>query len=1106
MLCIGVFASSSWAQLADGTTSPDFTLTDLNGATHSLYANYLDNNIHTVLDFSATWCPPCWNYHQTKAIGDFYDAFGPTTGSGVAMTFMMEADASTNTACLYGPAGCNGTTMGDWVTGTTYPILDSPTSAESSAFQIGYWPTIYIVNGYDNRIFECGQIPAARYEDWLESFELEVVSEVIVPQDCTGNGSISLATTGGFGSTNYVWSNGQSGATITDLAAGDYSVTITDSNGYFVERGPYTVTIDNTNGSFNVVTLAQVDVTCNGYNDGFLLVDVPGETDISYQWSNGSTSPEASGLNPGSHSLLVTNTIGCNDSRTFTITEPLPMVGSSTYTDPTCSNNNGTITLNVSGGTAPYAYEANGNYSANNFFENLPANLYTVVAYDINNCAYFEYVELEGDPVPTAMSEVNDVLDCMVSEVELSAAGSSSNSQYNWFDSNGNNVGSGSQIMVSDAGDYDLVVTDSNGCTSMSSVTVEENYSAPTISTSNATLTCTASSVQLCMNVSGESSSYWEVNGQQINQLCVDVDAPGTYTAVAESANGCQSTSDAEVNVDVNVPVAQIESAETLTCVLTNQIITADLTGNVADHTINWSTSDGNIVSQVSALEIEIDAPGLYEVNIVDNNSGCELNTNVLVDEFINTPESDFSAVNDDDFLHMEDLSIGGPTAWEWTVDGAVVSNSATYAFPLTGDAQHTVCLTITNECTTDTKCNTVSIVPALSSTSTIEQIDCNGDNNGSILVEVEGGVAPYEVEVAGPNGFSGDQLELNNLAPGEYEFTIRDSETRVMVLQITISEPTVISSSQTSQNPLCNATETGSIELEVEGGTGDYTYEWSNGATTMNIDNLGAGTYAVVITDENKCTSEESVVLTQPNAIEESGVVQNVNCFGDMNGSISLSVTGGTGALDLSWTNGLEGLINTNLGPGTYDLMIVDENECSIESSYTITQPDELVYATENVEDDFNGDGGSIDVSVSGGVTPYDFVWSNGETTEDISNLSAGEYSLEVIDANGCSILTEMYIIEFVSNVNEISSLQNFEAYPNPTTTLLNVVLDFENAQIGEVEIIDNIGREVLSKKFEGSAQYAFKFEMQQFAAGTYLLRIQTENGIAVRKISLIK
>ncbi len=306
--------------------------------------------------------------------------------------------------------------------------------------------------------------------------------------------------------------------------------------------------------------------------------------------------------------------------------------------------------------------------------------------------------------------------------------------------------------------------------------------------------------------------------------------------------------------------------------------------------------------------------------------------------------------------------------------------------------------------------------------------VSCAGSNDGSINLTVTGGASCTAYTYLWSNGATTE--DVSNLTAGSYSVTITDANGCSTTSNFTLTEPDELrvrsitsATFECGYNISCNGASDGSIDLTPEGGATcvAYTYNWSNGATTEDLSGLTAGTYSVTITDANGCSTTASITLTEPALLQSSGIAAtyacgtNVSCNGASDGSINLTATGGADcrAYTFNWSNGATTEDVSNLTAGTYSVTVTDANGCSTTSSFTLTQPALLqssgIAATyvcgTNVSCNGASDG-SINLSATGGAdcAAYSYAWSNGATTEDISGLTAGTYTVTVTDVNGCS------------------------------------------------------------------------------------------------------
>ena len=206
--------------------------------------------------------------------------------------------------------------------------------------------------------------------------------------------------------------------------------------------------------------------------------------------------------------------------------------------------------------------------------------------------------------------------------------------------------------------------------------------------------------------------------------------------------------------------------------------------------------------------------------------------------------------------------------------------------------------------------------------------------------------------------------------------------------------------------NVTCNSESDGSATVTATGGTPPYTYDWSNGGSTTTISNLEAGTYSVTVSDGNADEVTIEVTITEPSEISVAGSVTDIACNGEMSGAINITVSGGSSNYNYDWSNGSGSQDIDGLGPGEYNVVVTDGNNCSVERSFTIQEPSELTSVVSTTDESSEGGlDGSATVEATGGTPPYNYAWSNNSMEQTITNLSPGTYSVTVTDANGCEI-----------------------------------------------------------------------------------------------------
>lgn len=328
---------------------------------------------------------------------------------------------------------------------------------------------------------------------------------------------------------------------------------------------------------------------------------------------------------------------------------------------------------------------------------------------------------------------------------------------------------------------------------------------------------------------------------------------------------------------------------------------------------------------------------------------------------------------------------------------------------------------TYTVTVTDDDGCSTTAQVQitepqVLAVTTTAQNASCGGTNDGSITATVTGGTTPYRyVWNTTPQQTSATAVLL---ATGTYTVVITDANGCTATATATVGQATnIVLTTDAIDNISCNGANDGAISISVTGGVSPYTYAWDNGLpATEDQTSLAPGNYSVTVTDNDGCVTTGSFVVNEPSALSSSiSFTQDANCPDSEDGSADLEVTGGTPPYTYSWSNGDATGSLFDVNPGQYTVTVTDDNGCTITETVTINGPasslsSSITKTDANCAEDVTG---TVDLTVTGGAAPYTFFWSNFATTEDVSGLTAGTYSVIITDDGGCTLVDTVTIAE---------------------------------------------------------------------------------------------
>ena len=887
------------------------------------------------------------------------------------------------------------------------------------------------------------------------------------------DGYAAVGVTGGVSPFSIVWNDNSTSFTRAHLLAGTYSFTISDGNGC---QKHDTITIGQNSPMYGTIT--TTDVTCNGNSDGTANVNIfNGFSPLTYVWSNGAGNVQfVPNLSGGFISVHVTDNKGCTFDTTVYINEPDPLqVFADTGFGIACTGSQAFVNIYAIGGTQPY-YGTGGNYYS--------AGTYTVPVFDNNNCPQSVTFTLT-DPAPLIASvTIASQPDCnnAYGSILVSASGGAGNynliidgstaanfsgvftypnvtpGQHSVSVTDGNgceqdfsinmpfyNQGQGfatpysptcaglnngyviitmqgqSPFMVLGnsftytytdtnlvAGTYDYTITDSAGCTYFLEATVTQPDSLLGYYSLVNNFGCGGDSALVSIYSTGGTEP---VTGTGTFQF-----PGGTYQQILTDQNGCTT----QVNFTLTNPPALAASVNITepSCLNNFGAMVVSSSGGTSPYTLQVGPNQYGPYS--SSQTVSSLSPGSY-ILIVTDSAGCQFNIDTNINAYIApmatavpANPSCFGYNNGSVTITMQTgigpFQVNGHTFTSTFIDSNLIAGTFNYTITDSLGCTYSLSATVTDP-------------PQLTGAYNIlKGIACNGDE-ATVTITSSGGIQP----VTGTGLFQ--------YAAGAQQVILTDANGCTATVSFTLVAPPVFSATATvTQQPAC-FTGSGTVIITGFGGVSPYTL--NEGANTIPFTDsvtitATPGSYVYQVVDSLGCIVNVSFTITPGDSLTGSVSLINDSCYGTNNGQVMIIMQNGVGPFNANGLSFSDTALFNNLTAGFYSYNVTDSRGCGTNFTATITQPDVLLVDTNlllsGISCHSNNDA-VIKVNASGGTLQYTYTLTeNGviiasQVTNTFSNLSAGQYIVNVTDANGCSESLPVTITPFIPGTDSLNA-----------------------------------------------------------------------------------
>lgn len=881
--------------------------------------------------------------------------------------------------------------------------------------------------------------------DPLPNVTIQLTQSILCNGDMSGALLVNSSTTPTFYDWNIDLLDGQNNP--MNLGPGTYSVTITDNN---MCQGSQSITINEPSAlSLNCAEVNGVSML--GASDGEAQIDISGGSfPYSIEWAGPQTgtmnglnagSQSLTGLAAGDYSLVLTDALGCNTPCSFTISD----ANCNITIDWLASHNNcfgqniGQIDITVTGANGLVSYSWN-DASIGNTEDpmNLLAGTYSLTVTDADGCTQSTSIEITQPDtlfISCSQSSAPTIIGGSDGEGSVTITGSVAPYTINW-----SGTQSGSQTETTEGiaiiaglaeGNYDVNITDANGCTDFCSFMINDPSCDMILDISGTAPLCDGDSngtIELIIsNASGNTTIDWDNNALDGMQSIANIGA-GTYAVTVTDDLNCVK----DTFITINNPTAL-----TIDCQLISNLSSVGADDGIGAFTFSGGTPPYETTytgpqpgmgtyNTAQSDTLRFLPIGTYHITVEDAN-GCTDQCSFTISDIncmmaLSSTQVNLACFGDTN--GSIDLTVSGSNGtltYNWSDNS--IGNIEDPADLSAGDYDVTV--TDADGCMQSTAITITQPDSLILTCGEQTQVSSIGGSDGIAEINITGGSTPYIVSWSGPQ--AGNQIvntegmaTINNLSNGTYSISVVDNAMCSVDCSFTITEPTCdMILDITGTDPECTGEANGTIQLSISNANGNTSIDWEVDSLDgmANVNDLLAGTYTVTVTDEVNCVKDTFITLTDPAVLSlNCDLIEGPSTIGASDASGAFSISGGTAPYSMSWAGPVPNMGNynspitdtlRNLSEGIYLGTLTDANGCMTECSFIVPNGPCDLSLTESHTDEScpMENNGSITLQISSSNTISDILWNDSQYDgmSTINNIGAGTYMVTVTDDNGC-------------------------------------------------------------------------------------------------------